>query len=176
MWYIYVFVSGRVYLFIYIYYPADFQDEEFDNEFTEILDFKCDQNQALTYIKSEYKKKREDRQFSLGCREVANSTYPLEDCRWSGFVNKWEQHFLYVCPKNHIMTGMFSKHSESKLDRCWKYHCCRIQAAYTKSCIATGYVNDLKADFEFLADDDRVLVGAYSYYNTGKELVCEHAV
>ena len=141
----------------------------YDNEITEVLDFECEENHSLTYVKSQYKKSKADRRFRLGCRPVGNSTYPLKDCKWSGYVNKWEQHFLYVCPKNHILTGMYSKHSESKLDRRWKYHCCRVQAAYTKSCLATGYLNDLKADFDFLADDSHVLVGAYSYYNAGKK-------
>ena len=136
----------------------------FENEYEEELHFDCGDKDALSYIKSRFSNSKKDRQFKFECSKVGD----LRKCEHFREVNKLGKAFFFMCPINHVMTGVHSTFDKSKGDRVWDYECCQLEMAFTRICGATDYLNDFQEDFKFQAGEKRIFVGVYSHFDSNK--------
>jgi len=143
------------------------------NEWDRPLHFTCPKGQILQKIYSEHSNSKEDRRWNYGC----NSSPVLTDtCDWTnGHVNQWDQPMLFECPKNGVVTGFSSHHSNSKEDRIWKIRCCQLKVKIlAENCEEFGkkwrdYANYWDHPMNFQISGRRGITGVFSVHSNYHE-------
>ncbi|RUS79343.1 hypothetical protein EGW08_012897, partial [Elysia chlorotica] len=147
---------------------ADTWMTDYDQHFT----FQCDENQHLKSIDSAHDNAKEDRVFNFTCEDAPAWTL-LGGCEWSGFANDYDGFLEYQCPKESVITGIESIHSNPKEDRIFKFKCCEPfggpPGMFTHGCLYTDFVNDYDETFSFAVPDGMVLRGVSSIHDNSKE-------
>ncbi|XP_048865555.1 hemagglutinin/amebocyte aggregation factor-like [Brienomyrus brachyistius] len=132
-----------------------------ENTFDGKLHFDCPYKQSISSIHSKHSNYYEDRLWEFQCQDTFNSN---PECSWTSYVNDFDEEFTFVCPNNHIMTGMASHHRNYYEDRRWQFQCCRTNNYYSK-CEWTPYVNKYDEEFTWLVPKTNYLVGAESVHS-----------
>ena len=94
-------------------------DTSYDNPFQ----FTCRGGNPISWIKSQHHNGAEDRRWKFGCGYVRKTHFSR--CRWSGYVNNWDEPFKYQCPHNCFVAGMSGIHNNDTEDRRFKFYCCK---------------------------------------------------
>ena len=118
-------------------------------------------------MKSQHSDGTEDRQWEWTCRNVATKRFDKE--HWTDYVNSFDEPIFFNCPKNHILCGVESYHSNDAEDRRWKFRCCHSPGHFTKNCYLTEYVNEWDGMMDHSVGKNEVITGVYSYHSNDKE-------
>uniref|UniRef100_A0A4W5RW22 Hemagglutinin/amebocyte aggregation factor-like n=1 Tax=Hucho hucho TaxID=62062 RepID=A0A4W5RW22_9TELE len=165
---------------------------QWENQFDQPLQFNCPTRQSISHIKrprtnvsdtktsprhsisgleyynttSQHDNIYEDRSWGFECKD----TFVYEpECHWSPYVNDFDQEFTFECPKNYVLTGMNSYHSNPHEDRRWKFYCCRVNSYCNQDCQWTPYVNYFDEVISWQVPSLNYLVGAGSYHSNPHE-------
>uniref|UniRef100_A0A4W5N5M8 Hemagglutinin/amebocyte aggregation factor-like n=1 Tax=Hucho hucho TaxID=62062 RepID=A0A4W5N5M8_9TELE len=133
-----------------------------ENQFDQPLQFNCPSRQSISHIKSQHDNFYEDRVWDFECKDTFVSE---PECHWSPYVNDFQQEFSFKCPKNYVLTGMSSYHSNDHEDRRWKFYCCRVNSYCNQDCQWTPYVNYFDEVISWQVPGLNYLVGAGSYHS-----------
>ncbi|KAM4748684.1 hemagglutinin/amebocyte aggregation factor-like [Rhinophrynus dorsalis] len=84
----------------------------FVNDFDQELSYVCPFGSVLSGLDSYHDNKREDRRWKFYCcqGEVAVNS----NCKWSGYVNDFDNYLRWDAPPNHYLVGAQSYHDNSK--------------------------------------------------------------
>ena len=94
---------------------AGARSQEWANDYDGYLYFECPTNQSVSHIISIHDNGHEDRIWAFEC---APSTYSLETCSWSGYVNDYDEVLVYECSSGAgLIAGMESEHDNGSEDR-----------------------------------------------------------
>ncbi|XP_075176863.1 hemagglutinin/amebocyte aggregation factor-like, partial [Anomaloglossus baeobatrachus] len=91
---------------------------EFDQEFT----FTCPFGLVLSLMHSYHNNDKEDRRWRFLC--CNGETAVQSNCRWSGYVNDFDNYLRWDAPPNYHLVGAHSYHDNNKEDRRWNYYSC----------------------------------------------------
>jgi len=78
---------------------------------------------------STHSNSKEDREWIFKCGLLDRSEYGLANCGYTGYLNNWDGVLDFDCPSNGVVRSIWSKHSNSKEDRLWRFECCTIVEA-----------------------------------------------
>ena len=101
---------------------------QWNNVWDSILHKECPNGQAFYRVVSTHHDGYEDRLWDWYCRSYAQIS---SSCSWHGYVNGFDEAFLFSCPINQLMTGAYSEHHDGYEDRRWKFRCCSLVASHT---------------------------------------------
>ena len=89
--------------------------QEWANDYDGYLYYECPTNQSINHIISIHDNGHEDRIWAFEC---APSTFSLETCSWSGYVNDYDEVLVYECSSGAgLIAGMESEHDNGSEDR-----------------------------------------------------------
>ncbi|XP_048767671.2 hemagglutinin/amebocyte aggregation factor-like [Ostrea edulis] len=95
------------------------------NDWDRDILYTCPDGGYLNGISSVHNNKKEDRRYRFRCC-TPKGRYYHKFCRWTGWVNNWDATFSYFVPRNYVIRGINSIHSNSKEDRRFKFEVCRV--------------------------------------------------
>ena len=141
---------------------------QWQNDWDRPLNVRCRNNQAFYRVRSYHDNGREDRHWLWYCRTVLRNTR-FTNCQLTGWQNDYDQPLMFQCPANKVLTGVESVHDNGREDRRWKFQCCDANGYYTRNCYLTNWINNWDASMDHAVPSPRVLTGAYSYHDNGRE-------
>ncbi|XP_046350165.2 hemagglutinin/amebocyte aggregation factor-like [Haliotis rufescens] len=142
----------------------------FVNDWDQSFKRQCPSGTSLSSIYSEHSNYREDRRWSLACARTGATA----SCAWSpsqsdSYANNYDELLLFQCPDQGVITGIDSRHSNSREDRQFKFRCCTIPDVMLTECTYTAWQNDYDKTMDFKVPAGKVLRGAFSLHNNKKE-------
>ncbi|GFR61580.1 hemagglutinin/amebocyte aggregation factor [Elysia marginata] len=141
----------------------------FNNDFDGELNFECPANEVFYSIYSVHDNNYEDRRWRFTCRQAPAGATPGR-CSWTGdYVNTWDEPVSYVCPRNWVLAGVHSYHSNDAEDRRWKFKCCKDSNYLTYSCDLTSYRNNWDEELRYIVPNGKVIAGWFSVHDNDKE-------
>jgi len=87
----------------------------------------CRNGEHIKQIKSMHSNSKEDRLWEAICAKMPGVKVD-KSCRWSGYVNGWDEMLAFTCPSGTVMTGMSSYHDNGREDRRFQFYCCGARA------------------------------------------------
>ena len=82
-----------------------------------------------------------------------------------GYINSWDQPFLFACHNGEVLTRVYSYHSNGAEDRRWSFSCGSAPGgASPYDCYWTNYVNTWDEPINFMCSMDYVIAGIQSYH------------
>ncbi|XP_063056141.1 hemagglutinin/amebocyte aggregation factor-like [Engraulis encrasicolus] len=97
------------------------------NNFDARFDFTCGKNEALTGIYSYHSNLHEDRRFMFHC---CSADLILNGCRWTQYLNNFDQPFTYQVPNNMVIAGVSSYHHSFYEDRRYRLYVCEMEEGF----------------------------------------------
>ena len=140
----------------------------YNNDFDGNLYRVCDGGFAMYRVESHHNNRREDRQWRWSCRYVVPH-YSPQTCRWTGYVNDYDDPMSFTCGSNEYISGVQSHHHNRHEDRRWNFYCCSSPGHTTSGCYQTPYVNNWDDPMDYAAPSGHVITGATSYHDNGRE-------
>jgi len=127
-------------------------------------------------IESKHHNGYEDRSWKFGYSKIVPAI-PLEDAKWTGWVNNWDGQATALCGSDSVLTGIESEHYNRAEDRRWNIKCAkfRTSSSYVTEVTSggwSGYVNNWDGnvkDFPDEGDQFRIRSGIDSYHHNRKE-------
>ncbi|XP_063785034.1 serine/threonine-protein kinase B-raf isoform X4 [Pseudophryne corroboree] len=102
--------------------PAKCTWTNYVNNFDEEFTFSCPFGSVLSGMYSYHENKYEDRRWRFYC---CQGEVPVShNCKWSGYINDFDQYLRWDAPANHYLTGAHSYHDNKTEDRRWEYQSC----------------------------------------------------
>ncbi|KAM4677931.1 hemagglutinin/amebocyte aggregation factor-like isoform 1-T1 [Discoglossus pictus] len=92
------------------------------NDFDQPFDFVCPFGSVLSGMDSFHDNKREDRRWRFLC--CSGEISVSKDCKWSNYVNEFDDYLRWDAPPNYYLVGASSFHDNNREDRRWRYHYC----------------------------------------------------
>jgi len=142
------------------------QKTRYVNDWDKPLSYTAGKNRMITGIHSVHDNLKEDRRF--GFYSMAASGFSCTPRRWTGFVNGLDKQFVFQCPANHVMDGVYAVHDNGKEDRRFKFRCCKLSNASLRKG-ALQNANDWDKPFDFRCKNGWVLTAIRSKHDNGKE-------
>ncbi|KAL2089481.1 hypothetical protein ACEWY4_014169 [Coilia grayii] len=136
--------------------------KRYANDFDGDLLFICPYGESFSRISSYHSDHHGDRRFSISCAPVVSS---YTDCSQTNWVNHFDEAFTYTCPRNFVIAGMGSFHSNNHEDRRFHFRCCGGSTLSYSNCQWTPYVNCFDEYFEWLVPFHNYLAGVSSYHD-----------
>jgi len=65
---------------------------------------------------------------SLNSKVAAPKRMSRTNCRWTGYVNSWDDRLKWYAPGKAVIVGAESYHDNGKEDRRWKFYYCELTA------------------------------------------------
>jgi hypothetical protein len=97
------------------------------NNFDAYLKYECPNNMPILGIHSYHDNGKEDRRFRFLCAGSLDTDVPPTDCRWSDYINNWDQPMFYDSGSDRYIAGFESWHDNGKEDRRWKVKSCQLK-------------------------------------------------
>ncbi|KAK7106367.1 hypothetical protein V1264_017632 [Littorina saxatilis] len=116
----------------------------------------CASNGVVYYLNSIFR--NGDRLFDIQCRSppIAGTS----NCHKTGYENTFEQlQFMYRCPNNHYIAGIYSYFSRYRKDRRWTYKCCIIPGTKLDRCYETLFLNEYEHEMKYSVPTGKVMTG-----------------
>lgn len=144
------------------------------SEYDKPLFFECsgspltsslENSKAITSIKSHHSNKREDRVWTYGCSTLKGGA---TKCKWTGYVNKWDEPMDFTAPGNSFLGGFDSIHSNKREDRIWKLKLCTQKGKCRSACSWSSYVNKWDKKMNLLTKG-KVIAGVKSEHSNKRE-------
>ncbi|XP_074652892.1 uncharacterized protein LOC141907210 [Tubulanus polymorphus] len=136
-----------------------------NNDWDQPLDFQCSSGQYINFIRSIHHNGHEDRRFRLECQRGFVGT----DCSWTGFLNGWDEVIRFTCPRNGIVTGLYSYHNNGPEDRRWRVRCCQLITQPGRDCRWTEWLADWDQEINYRLSHGTAITGLYSNHHNGNE-------
>ncbi|XP_022295541.2 hemagglutinin/amebocyte aggregation factor-like [Crassostrea virginica] len=95
------------------------------NNFDAPVLYTCPNGGYLNGVSSVHDNKKEDRRYRFRCC-TPRSGYYHKNCKWTGYVNNWDETFNYFVPSGYVIRGVNSIHDNKKEDRRFKFEICQI--------------------------------------------------
>ncbi|CAH2276564.1 hemagglutinin amebocyte aggregation factor-like [Pelobates cultripes] len=92
------------------------------NNFDEEFEFTCPFGSVLNGMSSYHDNKKEDRRWNFLC--CLGEVQVVKKCKWSDYVNEFDEYLSWEAPTNHYLVGASSYHNNKREDRRWRYHSC----------------------------------------------------
>ncbi|KAM9311499.1 hemagglutinin/amebocyte aggregation factor-like [Gastrophryne carolinensis] len=96
------------------------------NEFDQEFNYVCPFGSVLAGLGGYHDNKREDRRWEAYCCQ--GEVRVTSNCKWSGYVNDFDQYLRWDAPSGFYLTGVQSYHDNHREDRRWQYHYCEKDA------------------------------------------------
>lgn len=87
----------------------------------------CRESRFLVGIESYHINKNEDRAFKITCARWVDVRRGM--CKWTGWLNNYDQAVDYSCEPNKAISGFRSVHHNGYEDRRWELLCCDVEYA-----------------------------------------------
>ena len=84
----------------------------------------CRYGYILTSFNSWHDNGKEDRRWNFRCSSVRPKR--LGSCRWTSYLNDFDQVLDYHAPADYVITGVRSYHDNRREDRRFKFKVCKI--------------------------------------------------
>ena len=91
-------------------------------EFEQKTNFSCPEDYHINRLESQYNATVQDRKWCYECTDG----FVTHQCSWQDLVESLEDLLLFVCPNNGLITGVYSKYSDSHFDRLYGFKCCNV--------------------------------------------------
>ncbi|XP_057295687.1 hemagglutinin/amebocyte aggregation factor-like [Hydractinia symbiolongicarpus] len=125
------------------------------------LVWKRNQDKAINALISYHRNQYEDRRWRLPCHK----SFSQGVSHWTNhYVNDFDMPFQFVCPHNHVITGMSGVHSNPHEDRRYKFRCSLYVGRYQTACEWTGYLNQFDQYLHYVVPSTHFLTGIKSYH------------
>ncbi|XP_028412097.1 hemagglutinin/amebocyte aggregation factor-like [Dendronephthya gigantea] len=151
--------------FVFLIFLVNVMSIHAGTDFDKTWTFTCPHGQSINHISSVHSNRHEDRSWTFRCRY---SSKIAATCYWTGWVNAYDQELIYQCP-NGVIAGVYSKHSNKREDRRFKFRCCRTKKNCQRDCSWTAHVNNWDGYMNYNIPLTKFLVGAQSLHDNGKE-------
>ncbi|KAK3795191.1 hypothetical protein RRG08_056254 [Elysia crispata] len=148
--------------------PVLIVGQGFHSDWDQPFLFECPLGQTLKNIFSVHDNRREDRRWRFGCANGPGGSL-VGECFWTGYVNGWDAPMNFVCPVNHVISGLQSYHDNGKEDRRFKFKCCHHAGYITYSCSLTGYINSWDGVLNYNVPSGHILAGVASIHDNYRE-------
>ncbi|XP_056015799.1 hemagglutinin/amebocyte aggregation factor-like isoform X2 [Ostrea edulis] len=83
------------------------------NSYDQPVLYTCPNGGYLNGVSSVHNNKKEDRMFRFRCC-TPKPGYHHKNCKWTGWVNNWDETFSYFVPRNYVIRGINSIHNNKK--------------------------------------------------------------
>lgn len=125
---------------------------------------------TVSSIYSVHDNRREDRLFDVKCHDSpVGRGYP-SNCKFSGWLNNWDQPIRYTCPNNGKVIGLHSYHHNHHEDRRWEIACCEVPKDRRPTyCKWTGWQNPWDGVLNYKVPNGWILSGMHSIHDNGRE-------
>ncbi|XP_075712005.1 hemagglutinin/amebocyte aggregation factor-like [Rhinoderma darwinii] len=104
-------------------YPSYCSWSGYINNFDEEFTYVCPFGTVLSGMASYHQNIEEDRRWRYLCCQ--GETTVQQNCRWSGYVNDFDNYLRWDAPSNYHLVGVQSYHDNSREDRRWNYYSCQ---------------------------------------------------
>ncbi|XP_045161447.2 hemagglutinin/amebocyte aggregation factor-like [Mercenaria mercenaria] len=114
------------------------------NQWDGPLEFECRSvHQFVSRVQSIHNNHREDRRYKMSCRNIPSYVRHCHStsCRWTGYLNNYDDLLMYNCGRNGYINGFRSVHNNHYEDRRWRVRCCTVRGLYLHDCTHTGWTN-----------------------------------
>ncbi|XP_048765861.2 hemagglutinin/amebocyte aggregation factor-like [Ostrea edulis] len=134
------------------------------------LNFQCSSTaNGISYVISVHDKRKKERRFLFVCRPV-HAVSGSVSCHLSGYVNSYDQPFLFTCPNGGYLNSVSDVHNNSEKDRLYRFRCCTPSSGYYHTdCTWTGWVNNWSEYFTYFTPRNYIIKGVHSIHNKRKK-------
>jgi len=159
--------------------PSQFTGGSFSgylNHFNDAFTEKCDDNQAVTGLKSVHDNWKEDRRWKMKCSKLTGMMQSkVTGNSWWTSANDWDEKQDQECTDS-FMTGLHKKHSNWHEDNRFKIHCTKTTGGgdarfrdVVKKNSWSDWVNAWDKEVDFSCPAGEAIVGMKSVHDNGKE-------
>ncbi|KAI3370290.1 hypothetical protein L3Q82_024463 [Scortum barcoo] len=138
---------------------------DWDNELTQVLNRQCPSGQAVSRITSARNNTQKDRLWGISCKTFKGTETTSPTCRWSGYVNKYQENMDFKCAINEVIAGAYSTYSIVMKDRRWNFYCCSASSLNTFNCKDTPVFNYWGEYFSWTVASSNFLTGVKSSFD-----------
>ncbi|XP_035518558.1 hemagglutinin/amebocyte aggregation factor-like [Morone saxatilis] len=144
------------FIVVLVILTAEHRAQDHDDALGDTLLRLCPGRHVVSQIKSSHSPTHNDRQWKIECKALDS----IKHCSWSGIINAYDQEFIFDCPKNHVVAGIWSEYVSY---RRWSFFCCSAEKLITSECQETPMVNYWNEDFHWYVPDGNFLTGISSH-------------
>lgn len=105
--------------------PIDCSWSGYVNQYDANVLHTCSNGGYLNGVFSIHNNKNEDRRYKFRCC-TPRSGYYHKNCKWSNWVNNYDETFSYFVPTGYVIRGVNSIHHNKKEDRRFKFEICQV--------------------------------------------------
>ncbi|XP_061169128.1 hemagglutinin/amebocyte aggregation factor-like [Saccostrea echinata] len=80
------------------------------NDFDHAVHFQCPGSGYINGMASYHHNYYEDRRHRFRCCGPRSSNYHFQQCRWTGWLNNYDQPVIYFVPRGYVLRGVNSVH------------------------------------------------------------------
>lgn len=95
------------------------------NNFDALVLYTCPTGGYLHGVFSVHDNYTEDRRYKFRCC-TPRSGYHHKNCKWTDWVNTWDETFNYFAPDGYVIRGVLSIHNNNAEDRRFKFEICQV--------------------------------------------------
>ncbi|XP_063073772.1 hemagglutinin/amebocyte aggregation factor-like [Engraulis encrasicolus] len=92
------------------------------NSFNGVLSYTCPSNYVMSGVASYHSNTYQDRRFYIRCCRAPGHYH--HSCRWTPWVNYYEEYFNWYVPNYNYLAGVYSIHHNSPQDRRFRFLYC----------------------------------------------------
>ena len=141
-------------------------DTELNGPFT----YNCYGGQVLKHVESMYINIKKDRLWEFSCVSTGANASNSYACRWTDYINIWNEPISFSCPLAQAIAGVHSYYSYRHGDRRFMFKCCKHQGFKTSSCALTTYAKSDGDPLTLYVSEGSIFAGWNSVYAKGDRL------
>ncbi|XP_062611243.1 hemagglutinin/amebocyte aggregation factor-like [Saccostrea cucullata] len=96
------------------------------NDFDHAVHYRCPGAGYINGMASYHHNAYEDRRHRFRCCGPKSLNYQYKQCRWTGWVNHYDQPVVYFVPKGYVLRGVNSVHHNHYEDRRFQFEVCKL--------------------------------------------------
>ncbi|XP_062574151.1 hemagglutinin/amebocyte aggregation factor-like isoform X2 [Saccostrea cucullata] len=96
------------------------------NDFDQVVHFQCPGAGYINGMHSYHHNYYEDRRHEFRCCGPKSSNYYYSNCRWTGWLNNFDDPVAYFVPNGYVLRGVNSFHHNHYEDRRFRFEVCQL--------------------------------------------------
>ncbi|XP_062592882.1 hemagglutinin/amebocyte aggregation factor-like [Saccostrea cucullata] len=96
------------------------------NDFDQVVHFQCPGAGYINGMASYHRDSYEDRRHKFRCCGPKSSNYYYRNCRWTGWLNNFDDPVAYFVPDGFVLRGVNSVHNDNYEDRRFQFEVCQL--------------------------------------------------
>jgi len=148
------------------------EQQEWVNHLDHELRYECPTGHFISGMKSFHKNRQEDRRWSYNCLPQPFKDEESQTCKWSRFLNDFDQKLHYSCREmegTSYIAGFHSYHSNHHEDRRWRVKCCGDSGSCVSECRRSDWLNDYDGPLDYSIPENHVASGLESIHSNWYE-------